>query len=308
MFAALCLPQVGWTQGLAFPSNAEMTLEQTEGLSTYAVPVEPFADGILPAIALEGAITRQAWRVDAPGLSTLEILGPLRDQLIAQGYTPLLECETEACGGFDFRFGTPVLRPPEMYVDLGDFRFLSAIRPVEGSAVQQAVTLFVSRSPYAGFVQLIRVDPEGTAPQEAAPQTAPVRAASAVPQGGFAATLEAEGHVVLLDLAFETGSSLLGPGPYQSLIALAEYLRSNPDRTVALVGHTDAEGSLDGNIVLSRRRAGSVLERLVADYAIPRGQMEAQGMGYLAPVSSNLTPEGRDANRRVEVIVTSTPE
>jgi len=72
------------------------------------------------------------------------------------------------------------------------------------------------------------------------------------------------------------------------------------------VGHTDAEGSLDGNIALSRRRAASVLERLVTAYQVDRRQMEAQGMGYLAPIASNLTEEGREANRRVEVIVTST--
>jgi outer membrane protein OmpA-like peptidoglycan-associated protein len=87
---------------------------------------------------------------------------------------------------------------------------------------------------------------------------------------------------------------------------LADYLAAQPDLSVALVGHTDASGSLDGNIVISKRRAGSVLERLVSDYGVARRQLDAQGMGYLSPIASNQTQEGRDANRRVEVIVTST--
>jgi len=41
---------------------------------------------------------------------------------------------------------------------------------------------------------------------------------------------------------------------------------------------------------------------------VPRSQLDAQGMGYLSPIANNLTQEGRDANRRVEVIVTSTSE
>ena len=108
------------------------------------------------------------------------------------------------------------------------------------------------------------------------------------------------------DLSFATGSSDLSEGQYASLARLAAYLLANPDKTVALVGHTDSEGSIAGNIALSKRRAASVLERLVSVYDVPRRQMEAEGVGYLSPRASNLTAEGRVKNRRVEVILTST--
>jgi OOP family OmpA-OmpF porin len=49
-----------------------------------------------------------------------------------------------------------------------------------------------------------------------------------------------------------------------------------------------------------------VLERLAGQYGVARSQLEAEGMGYLAPVATNLTPEGREVNRRVEVILLST--
>lgn len=297
-------PALATAQVLEFPGNASLTLEEAEQAGRYVVPVEPYAHGFDNAIPVDGFVTRQAWRIEARGLSTDQILGPLRRQLEAQGFVPLLDCVAEGCGGFDFRYAIRVIRPPEMYVDLGDFRFLSAIRASD--AGDEAIGLLVSRSAHAGFVQVTRVAPQGSETPVAVADAAPVRAATSLPQGDFAARLEAEGHVVLPDLSFATGSAQLDEGPHESLAALADYLRSNPQRTVALVGHTDAEGSLEGNIALSRRRAASVLERMVSVHGIPRRQMEAQGMGYLAPVASNLTQAGRDANRRVEVIVTST--
>ena len=123
--------------------------------------------------------------------------------------------------------------------------------------------------------------------------------------GNFRQSLLETGHAVLEGLSFETGSAQLAAGDYEVLQTLADLLASKPDLVVALVGHTDSSGSLDGNIALSKRRAGSVLERLVSDYGVPRRQLDAQGMGYLAPIATNLTEEGRTVNRRVEVIITS---
>ena len=108
------------------------------------------------------------------------------------------------------------------------------------------------------------------------------------------------------DLRFETGSSALGDGEYESLAALADYLKSDGTKRVALVGHTDAEGSLAANIAVSKRRATSVLERLVTSYGVAAAQLEAEGMGYLAPIASNQTDQGRTVNRRVEAILVST--
>ena len=82
-----------------------------------------------------------------------------------------------------------------------------------------------------------------------------------------------------------------------------ETLRSDGTLRIALVGHTDATGSLEANVAVSRARAVSVRERLIADYGVDATQMDAEGMGYLAPVASNLTPDGRERNRRVEAVL-----
>ncbi|MEY1557434.1 OmpA family protein [Yoonia sp. R2331] len=289
-------------QDLSFPANATLTAEVVSTDSSYDLPNGAWADDVLPTTRIEGDMTQQAWRIDATGLSSLQLLRPLREQLSNAGYRVSFECETNACGGFDFRFATPVLLPPAMTVNLGDFRFLSATGP------DGAVSLLSSVTADAGFVQVTLVGPRETTPQVQADaprlSTRTVQAQSA----NLETALEEAGRFVLPGLAFATGSAQLEAGDVPVLDTLAAYLTDNPDRTVALVGHTDSAGSLDGNIALSRRRAGAVLERLVADYGVPRRQLEAQGMGYLAPLASNLTEDGRGLNRRVEVIITSTSE
>ncbi|MEJ6405052.1 OmpA family protein [Yoonia sp. 2307UL14-13] len=292
---------------LNFPSNASLQREVTGDLDSYALPIGIWDKGVMPTEVVEGQMTRQAWRIGAQSLTTLQMLRPLREQLRNDRFRVIFECQTEACGGFDFRFGTKTLPPPEMQINLGDFRFLAARRIVEGGT--EYVSLFVSKTAQAGFVQVTRVGPPE---EDAAPlvtTTAPaLRGGVTTDASGLVQKLEAVGHAVLDDLQFETGSSQLGEGPFASLDALADHLAATPDLTVALVGHTDASGSLDANIALSKRRAATVLERLVSEYGITRTRLAAEGMGYLAPIDSNATDEGRDANRRVEVIVTSIPD
>lgn len=318
---ALLWPGIGSTLTLDMPANAVMRAETVAAQSTYDMPVGPWAAGTIPMTRGAGEVRQQAWRINAGGVTTQQILAPLRAQLLAQGFEVVFECETDGCGGFDFRFGSAVMGPPDMQINLGDFRYLSARRAAQDTLTPpELVSLWISQTGRAGHVQLTRAGP---ADGETGPTIATTGAAAltpATPQplddgaaalepladiASFVDRLETDGHVILSDLAFDSGSAQLAAGDYASLVALADYLRARPDRRVALVGHTDSSGSLEANIALSKRRAGSVLERLVTDYGINRQQLDAQGMGYLAPIAANITPQGREANRRVEVILTS---
>jgi len=111
---------------------------------------------------------------------------------------------------------------------------------------------------------------------------------------------------VLDGLEFDSGATTLGSGTFEVLGTLAGFLTDNPGLNVALVGHTDTVGGLEGNIRISKERAEAVRARLIERYGISAARMEAEGMGYLAPLSSNLTEAGRESNRRVEVILLST--
>ncbi|MEL7211486.1 MAG: OmpA family protein [Pseudomonadota bacterium] len=285
---------------LALPSNAVLAADIRSGSDTYELPIGPWEEGTLPTRLFEGPVQQQAWRIGATGLTTLQLIRPLRDQLEPLGYEVIFDCETDACGGFDFRFETPVIAEPDMHVDLGDFRFLSLVKG------EEAISLLVSRSAVAGYIQITRVGVAADAPL-AETDAAPVRAPSAEPSvGALAETLLAQGRVVLRDLDFETGSTQLSDRDYASLQALADLMVAEPDLTIALVGHTDSTGGLDVNINISRQRAAAVLERLATRFDVPRARMEAEGMGYLAPIASNLDAAGREENRRVEAIITST--
>lgn len=290
-------------QVLEFPANAVQQSSVSSPFDSYDVPVAFWADGTLPVTPVEGALTREAWRIDDRTLTTLQLLRPLREQLQSDGFRIIFECQTEACGGFDFRFATPTLPPPDMQINIGDFRFLTAARATAED--QEYIMLFVSRTARAGYVQITSVTPAQQA--DTAESGAPsVGKSDDDAPSDLAAQLDSQGRAVLSDLEFATASAQLRAGAFQSLADVAAYLVVHPERSVALVGHTDASGALDVNIALSRRRATAVAERLVADYGVNPRQISAEGMGFLAPIASNLTAQGRDANRRVEVIITAT--
>ncbi len=291
-------PLTAAAQPLEMPGSARLEIQSKPAIGSYALPTGPITGGVLPVQRLEGVVTRQAWRIASGGLTTQQILAPLRDQLVAQGYATLFSCDTEACGGFDFRFATEVIAPPEMHVNLGDFRFLSARRG--GPEGAEAVGLLVSRTELTGHLQIIRV---GTAGRPEIQLPTPPGPGAAAATDDLAALLDAQGHAVLQGLDFETGAMRLGPGPHPALAALAGWLRADPMRRLALVGHTDTSGTLDANIALSRRRAAAVRDRLIDAHGVAGDRIDARGMGWLAPIATNVTREGREANRRVEAVV-----
>jgi OOP family OmpA-OmpF porin len=290
---------------LSMPPEASRTVEDSRALDSFALPIGPWQNGHIETLATEGEVTRSAWRIRQPGTDTLALLSDLRGQLQAEGFEILFECKTDRCGGFDFRFGIPVLPEPEMHVDLGDYRFLAARRADDPEP--DYVSLLVSRSSDSGYVQMWRVGPVlGSTTALAATATAPVKSSIPATPSDLAETLVQKGKIVLSDLSFASGSTALEDGQYTSLAMLADFLKANPDKTVALVGHTDAEGSLDANIALSRKRAQSVLGQLVTVYGVDSRQISSDGVGYLSPLASNLTEDGRTKNRRVEALITST--
>ena len=294
---------------ISLPEGAVQTANFVSAPGSYALPTSVWTGSGLSRLTAEGSVTRSAWRIPDTEATTLAILQPMRATLVAEGFRILLDCEAATCGGFDFRYALDILPEPEMHVDLGDFRYVSAEKVNGGGA--RHVALIVSKSGNTAHVQVVEVAPfDPSAPQPAVPATdeQPETGPPVPPPatGTFAQRIEAEGTVPLTDLVFKTGSSELGPGRFSSLAELAGYLSARPDLKVTLVGHTDAEGSLDANVALSKRRAQSVADRLIAEYGVSASQVSAEGAGFLAPRASNLTPAGRTENRGVEAMLTST--
>jgi outer membrane protein OmpA-like peptidoglycan-associated protein len=104
------------------------------------------------------------------------------------------------------------------------------------------------------------------------------------------------------DILFAVDSATVGSSARSDLRALAANLQRYPDTNVTVIGHTDNTGSAGYNFELSTRRAGSVAGILV-NSGVSGARITSIGRGEDAPVASNLTPEGRAQNRRVEVII-----
>ncbi len=289
---------------LRFPKGSEQGFRQIAPVERLRLPLGPFVDGRLPAARVTGRVERQVWTTPPGVTQTLGILDPLRRQLEAEGYTVLFECATRECGGFDFRFQTDVVEEPEMHVDLGDYRFLSAVRGTGPEA--EYVTLMVSRSTERGYVQVTTIGRPVTPPPEVSASTRKaVTVAGTVAGTGLIEALTGQGKAVLEGVHFGKGSADLGGDPVESLQQLAAWLKADSARHVVLVGHTDAVGALEGNIRLSKKRAEAVMRRLIDGYGVDPVQLSAEGIGYLSPRATNATEEGRRLNRRVEVVLLS---
>jgi len=302
------VPSTVGAMTLELPAGAVKTLETNEPFASAAIATSVFTNGSVTMETAEGAVTVRAWKIPGGSLSTLQLITPLREQLFELGFQMLVSCETDGCGGFDFRYSIDLLPEPDMHVDLGDFRYLAMRRDIANTE-PEFVSLMVSRSVQTGFIQLSYV---GQSDEFSTPIVAPKNTQNQqvgidpLAFLGLGELLLGVGRAPLDDLSFQTGSSQLGNSKFASLAELAQFLNANPEKTVALVGHTDVEGSLEANIALSKKRAAAVLQRLVSEYGVSKSQLEAAGVGYLSPRSSNLTDEGRTKNRRVEVILTST--
>lgn len=108
--------------------------------------------------------------------------------------------------------------------------------------------------------------------------------------------------LTLGDVLFDFDKATLRSGAQQNLARLVRFLEENPDREVLVEGHTDSVGSDSYNLALSERRADAVLSFLVQN-GISRQRMLGRGYGKSYPVVSNETDEGRQRNRRVEVVI-----
>jgi len=298
---------------LALPVNARPTVERNTSPDLYAAPVGVFEAGEVPVLSVEGDVRRGAWRLGSPGLTPLQVIVPLRRQLVDAGFEILLDCASAACGGFDFRFATETLPGPNMYVNIRAFHFVTAVRKTDG-AVQEVVTVLGSTSATSAYIQIIQagaladrttsVTAKAEVPVAAGEEAPPPDPAS---QRDLASALLNAGHAVLSDLDFDTGTTTLGQGPFASLQALADLLRDQPDLRLALVGHTDSVGGLQANINISRERAQSVRRRLIEVHSISAARLEAEAVGYLSPIATNRTEAGRTDNRRVEAVLLPAP-
>ena len=280
---------------LILPDAMEEMFVQTADQDSYKAPIGPWNLGKLASVQLSGRLVKRAWQVYETTSTVDQFALPVLEQLKTEGYQVIFDCRDSACGGFDFRFATEVLPAPYVFVNLQDFRFVTL------KFDQSYKTLLISKMANTLSFQLIEVTRgDGINVTTTQPTS---QSKSNLLSDDLIGSINQNGRAVLRDLEYESGSSKLGRGPFKSLSLVAKFLTDTPNTTALLVGHTDNVGSLENNILLSEKRAAAVVERLGLAYGIDVTRLSAKGVGYLTPLISNSTENGRELNRRVEFIL-----
>ncbi|HEX5736766.1 MAG TPA: OmpA family protein [Blastocatellia bacterium] len=116
---------------------------------------------------------------------------------------------------------------------------------------------------------------------------------------------EARGLIVSLsDVLFDFNKASLKPGAREKLAKLAGILLAYPGNyRIEIEGHTDAVGTDEYNLKLSQDRAESVRYFIVQSGIAENRILGTRGFGEVRPVATNDTPEGRQMNRRVEIVI-----
>ncbi len=109
------------------------------------------------------------------------------------------------------------------------------------------------------------------------------------------------------DVLFDTDSSTIKSAAHSSgeIDRVAQILNKYPYSTIKVVGYTDSTGAESHNLRLSELRANAVKNALMVK-GVSSSRMVAIGMGKSYPVADNNTPEGRQLNRRVNIVIEPT--
>jgi outer membrane protein OmpA-like peptidoglycan-associated protein len=114
--------------------------------------------------------------------------------------------------------------------------------------------------------------------------------------------LSEKGRVATQGVLFDTGSDRIRPESTPTLKEMGAMLKEHPDLKLAIEGHTDDVGAAASNQSLSEKRAEAVRQHLVETYGVDKSRLQAKGFGASKPTTGNDTPEGRQQNRRVELV------
>ena len=273
--------------GIGRFAGSVITGYQAKDFDAVKLQAAGFKDG-KPADArrLEGRVTRVAYRT-GPGPSILEVSRNFELQLAKAGFETLLACDTDACGGIPFSEQIDALPAPEMWVDGFNFRYYAGHKKDGNADVYASVV--TSKNNDDVTTQLV-VAVVGAMENKM------------IDAAAMAKGLGDKGHIALYGIYFDTDKATIKPESAPTLAEMAKLLTGQPRLNVYIVGHTDNQGSYDHNMTLSRQRAEAVAAALAGSYKIVRARMRTAGLGFLAPVGSNASEEGRALNRRVELV------
>ena len=243
---------------------------------------------------LEGLITRITYETPA-GRSTLEVIRNYESELKKTGFDILYQCKNNECGGRNFNH-TVVEYCCGFSENYSDQRYFAAKLPRAEGDIH--VALYVVLNSSEGGPRHNRIYTQLDIIESRAMQEGMVK----VNADAMAQSLSDIGRVALYGIYFNTNKTEVKPESKPTLIEIGKLLNNNSALKIVVVGHTDNQGAFDYNMALSKQRAKAVADLLATDYSINRSRIIHWGVGFLSPVASNRTEEGRAKNRRVELV------
>lgn len=233
-------------------------------------------DGSVKTLKLEGKVTKIGYR-DPDDRSSLERMHNYEQAFKKAGYEIKFNCSKEECG-HEIGIETIGYYPPE--------RYLTAFQKRKEGNVW--IGVFVAAGPWTKIIVV----------EEKPMETDMVKVTADI----IKTNILKDGHMAVYGIYFDTGKSDIKQESDETIKEIAAFLKKNPSIKIYVVGHTDNVGKLKDNMELSQKRADAVVNELVTKYKIPSANLEAGGVGPLAPVATNDTEEGKDLNRRVEIV------
>ena len=274
---------------LELPYSARLVLSDETDVKNISVEISAWdREKGISRLDFRGRTTTKVFQIDGTSLTLDQMLQPIITHLNDKQFSIELYCNTNVCGGFNFRKKLTISNPPYMLVNVANYSVVTAVKN------RSAISLVASKLGNTIYLQILSIG--ATNNDLIVQDQEPLK-------DNYSSKLKEDGAIVLDDLIYRSGSADLGPGPFESLSALANFLKGTPSSSIILVGHSDAIGELRKNIELSRNRAQAVVDRLIKDYGIDQSRISAQGIGFLSPKTNNSTEKSRKKNRRVEAIL-----
>jgi|GEM_PF-2686720 len=118
----------------------------------------------------------------------------------------------------------------------------------------------------------------------------------------MASALSTQGKVAIYGIHFATNSDKVMESSTPAFKQVSALLTQNKKLTLYVVGHTDSQGDEVYNKTLAEKRAKAVVNILVQTYGVAQKRLQARVVGELVPISTNQASEGRQLNRRVELV------
>jgi OmpA-OmpF porin, OOP family len=264
--------------------NAVMATKSVSAFNEYNMIVGVDEAIEMDTLKLQGKVTLMRYR-NPKGRSILEIFDNYQAALQEAGLKTIFKCIKKECGK---NYSSKSWREiAGITVKTGNEAYYMAGKLKTKEGQQVFVALMVGKRQHQ--IHIVELNSMETDLVQ-------------VTAEGLAKGLDEQGFVSLNGIFFDTGKSKLKPESKAALDSVAQLLNERKKLKLYIVGHTDNSGNFESNMHLSNQRARAVVSKLNKDYGISIKRLKAQGVGPLAPRTTNESDYGKGQNRRVELV------